>query len=309
MITPSRQAQVLYVSRVGERSVDRAIGWRPRLPGVHEVFHAHFVEHRYPPHVHDTWTILLVDVGAVRYDLEHRHRGSDTTAVTILPPHIVHDGRSATPSGFTKRVLYVDTSVLPEAFIGAAVDRPAINDDRLIADLSRLHRHLVDADDLLAGEEVFDRVTERIQRWLTLVAPAPARSDPGAAARLREVLDEHLFEPVTLADVTKALGLSVGHASRAFARTFGVTPHAYVVARRVDRARRLLLDGASVADVAVAAGFHDQAHLTRHFRRHTGTTPGCFAQGTRPRRRQTSATYEAAATLAGWDRASLEEGS
>jgi AraC-like DNA-binding protein len=92
---------------------------------------------------------------------------------------------------------------------------------------------------------------------------------------------------VTLADFTKATGLSIGHASRAFARTFGVTPHAYVVARRVDRARRLLLDGTAVAEAAVAAGFHDQAHLTRHFRRHTGTTPGCFAQGTRPRRRQT----------------------
>jgi AraC-like DNA-binding protein len=97
------------------------------------------------------------------------------------------------------------------------------------------------------------------------------------------VLDEHLFVPVSLADATAAIGLSVGHASRAFAQTFGLSPHAYVVSRRVDRARRLLLDGASVAETAVDAGFHDQAHLTRHFHRHVGTTPACFRGGNRPR--------------------------
>ena len=39
------------------------------MPGVVEVFHAHFTEHAYPMHAHDTWTLLIVDDGAVRYDL------------------------------------------------------------------------------------------------------------------------------------------------------------------------------------------------------------------------------------------------
>jgi transcriptional regulator GlxA family with amidase domain len=48
------------------------------------------------------------------------------------------------------------------------------------------------------------------------------------------------------------------------------------VGRRLDRARRLLLEGLPIADVAVATGFHDQPHLTRHFRALLGTTPGAF---------------------------------
>jgi AraC-like DNA-binding protein len=172
--------------------------------------------------------------------------------------------------------LYVGTDVLPERLIGAAIDHPAIDDLSLIADLSRLHRHLVDSDDLFAGEKVFDRVAARIRSWLTRTAPRGDRPDPTAATCLRDVLDQRLFEPVTLADCAATIGLSVGHASRAFTTAFGLSPHAYVVSRRVDRARRLLIEGATVADSASATGFHDQAHLTRHFRRHVGTTPARF---------------------------------
>ena len=64
-----------------------------------------------------------------------------------------------------------------------------------------------------------------------------------------------------------------------FTRQYGVSPHAYVVGRRVEAARHLLLRGARPADVAVAVGFYDQAHFTRHFRRHVGTTPARYARG------------------------------
>jgi hypothetical protein len=50
--------------------------WKPVVAGVHEVFHAHFVDYAYPPHVHDAWTVFIVDDGWIRYDLERRHRGA-----------------------------------------------------------------------------------------------------------------------------------------------------------------------------------------------------------------------------------------
>ncbi|NUT53978.1 MAG: AraC family transcriptional regulator, partial [Saccharothrix sp.] len=55
-------------------------------------------------------------------------------------------------------------------------------------------------------------------------------------------------------------------------------PHRYLTCRRVDLARRLLLDGMPAAHVAPADGFYDQAHLTRHFRRMLGTAPGAYAR-------------------------------
>lgn len=73
------------------------------------------------------------------------------------------------------------------------------------------------------------------------------------------------------------LGAHPSHLVRAFSRAYGIAPHRYQVARRVDLARRLLLDGHRPAEAAVLSGFHDQAHLTRHFRPVLGITPGAFA--------------------------------
>lgn len=63
------------------------------------------------------------------------------------------------------------------------------------------------------------------------------------------------------------------HLVRTFSREFGIAPHQYLVTRRIDRARRLLLAGGPPHAVAAATGFHDQSHLTRHFKRVVGTTP------------------------------------
>ena len=102
--------------------------WKPVVAGVHEVFHAHFVDYAYPPHVHDAWTVFIVDDGWIRYDLETRHRGAGGERVTILPPHVVHDGRAAAHNGFRKRVLYLSTDVLDERLTGHAVDHPDVPD-------------------------------------------------------------------------------------------------------------------------------------------------------------------------------------
>ena len=63
------------------------------------------------------------------------------------------------------------------------------------------------------------------------------------------------------------------HLVRAFTKAHGLPPHRYLTGRRIDQARRLLLAGRRPVEVAVELGFHDQAHLTRHFVRHVGTTP------------------------------------
>lgn len=82
--------------------------WRPRIPGVVEVFHAHYTEYAYPMHVHEAWTLLIVDDGAVRYDLDRHEHGTPHDTVSLLPPHVPHNGSPVTEDGFRKRVLYLD---------------------------------------------------------------------------------------------------------------------------------------------------------------------------------------------------------
>jgi hypothetical protein len=126
--------------------------WKPPIAGIREVFHARFTDHIYPPHTHDAWTLFIVDDGAIRYDLNRQARSAERTMVTVLPPHVVHDGRAATAHGFRKRVLYLDTGVLGEHLIGRAVDSPMILDRSLRRDISLLHDALGCADLTLEAE-------------------------------------------------------------------------------------------------------------------------------------------------------------
>ncbi len=253
--------------------------WKPAVPGIHEVFHARFVEHAYPPHTHDAWNVFIVDEGAISYDLENRHRGAAGGRVTILPPHVVHDGRPATGSGFRKRVLYMGTEVLHERLIGRAVDEPDIRDPVLRRALHALHEALRDPGEALQAEARLAVVGDRIREHLGDRPDETAeRPDHELASHLRELLDEHRFEALTLAEAGRIVHGSPAHLVRCFTRTFGIAPHRYLVARRIEAARSRLLDGMPVAQVAASVGFHDQAHLTRHFKRHVGTTPARYAR-------------------------------
>ncbi len=251
--------------------------WKPPVAGIREVLHARFTDHAYPLHTHDVWTLFIVDDGAIRYDLQGRPFGAEPQMVTVLPPHVVHDGRPATEAGFRKRVLYLETSVLGEELIGPAVDRPIVPDDGLRDRVSALHEALVCVDDALEAEVRLASVTERIATSLGRPVAEPSPVTAGAQAeQLRAFLDAHLFGESTIASAAESIGATPTQLARSFSTVFGIPPHAYVLGRRMEAARDRILGGQPLADVAAEVGFCDQAHLSRRFKRFLGTTPGRF---------------------------------
>jgi AraC-like DNA-binding protein len=251
--------------------------WAPQVPGIVEVFHARFTDHAYPEHAHDTWALLVVDEGAIRYDLDRHEHGALRPGVTLLPPHVAHTGRAATHHGFRKRVLYVDTEVLDESLTAAAVGMPGLDDGLLRTRVDQLHRALDTPGSALEAESRLALIGARIRQHLH----APAAEPPTArlAADLRDLLDARTVAGLALRDAATLLHAHPAHLVRCFTQAYGLPPHRYLTGRRVEAARRRLLDGEPPADVAVAVGFHDQAHLHRHFTRLVGTTPGRYARG------------------------------
>lgn len=254
---------------------EQARAWRPEVPGVTEVLHAHFTEHAYPAHVHGTWTLLLVDTGGVDYALDGRAHRAAPGSLTVLPPDVPHDGRAVRPDGFDKRVVYLDDTWLAARLVGPAASAPLVGDD-LARSVAALHDALVDGDDLEA-ESRLALVTEQVGSRLDRRRPAtPDHRGRGVAREVRERLDASGAEAPTLVSLAEELGVDPTHVIRAFRREYGIAPHQYLTGRRVDRARRLLLAGLSGADVAAEVGFHDQSHLIRHFRRVLGVTPSAY---------------------------------
>ncbi|MFC0100220.1 helix-turn-helix domain-containing protein [Micromonospora marina] len=260
--------------------------WLPSVDGIREVLHAHFTDHIYPMHTHDTWTLMVVDEGVVRYDLDRHEHGAFRKVVTLLPPNVPHNGHPATAKGFRKRVLYLDPAQLGEHLVGRAVDRPALDDPVLRWWIDRMHMVLADPGNELTAEAHLAFVSERLQAHLERRSPLPAFTvdDAPLAHRLRDLLDERFVAGVTLREASTALFASPTYLVRAFSREFGLGPHQYLISRRVDLARRLLLEGTPAGEVATAVGFYDQSHLGRHFKRILGFNPGQYSVGG-PRRR------------------------
>jgi AraC family transcriptional regulator len=107
--------------------------------------------------------------------------------------------------------------------------------------------------------------------------------------QLRRVLDflaAHLSDDPTIAELARECGLSSGYFARAFRQTTGVTPHQWLIRKRVERARGLLLgNGLGLADIALVCGFVDQSHFTRVFAKFEGDSPGRWRQRNRKSRR------------------------
>lgn len=239
------------------------------------MLHASFEDHAYPMHAHDDWTVLLIDRGDVAYALDRGRHHALPDTVTVLPPGVPHDGRSATRGvGFRKRVLYFESGWLPASAPSAAAARPTVDAPAVLRTVRSIHRALDDPADSLEAEHaalmLHDRLAERFSHAVSPLADIPL------ALRLRDLLEARVHEPFTIAEAAAQLGAHPSHLTRSFTRAYGMPPHRYLISRRVDHARRLLIDGARIADAAVDAGFHDQAHLTRHFRKILGATPARF---------------------------------
>jgi AraC-like DNA-binding protein len=95
--------------------------------------------------------------------------------------------------------------------------------------------------------------------------------------RVTGYIEEHLDARILVSDLSSIVQRSEAHFARAFKKTFGVSPHAYVLRRRISKASQLMLvSDNSLSDIALACGLTDQAHLCKAFRQMTGQTPAAW---------------------------------
>jgi AraC family transcriptional regulator len=99
---------------------------------------------------------------------------------------------------------------------------------------------------------------------------------PATQRRVLAYIDEHIDRDLSLFALAEVAGMSASHLKAQFKRSQGLSVHAYVMRRRVERARRLLADGASISRVALDAGFSHPSHMARWMKRLLGATPRAF---------------------------------
>lgn len=110
---------------------------------------------------------------------------------------------------------------------------------------------------------------------------APTRRSAAAVERVLRHIDEHLGQPLALAELAGLAGLSIWRFATVFRQQVGVSPHRYICRLRVERAQALIREGVPAATAASEAGFYDQSHLSRHFKTFCGMTPGQYVSAAR----------------------------
>ncbi|WP_312936095.1 AraC family transcriptional regulator [Pseudomonas sp.] len=253
---------------------------RADTPGRIERIEAWFGGHGYDPHRHDTYSIgrTLAGVQSFHYTGSLRHGLPGTTLV--LHPDELHDGMAGTDAGFRYRMAYIDPALIQQVLGGEPLPHivgGVSSDPRLL----RASETLVQAvEHPLAELEEQDAVYD-LAIALRAVAGRPRgrkRLDYCATQRARAFILEHLEQDITLPMLEHVSGRERWSLSRDFRTLYGTSPYRFVTLRRLDRVRALLLAGCSLVDAALAAGFHDQSHMTRYFTRCYGVPPARWLQ-------------------------------
>ncbi|OWQ93210.1 AraC family transcriptional regulator [Roseateles aquatilis] len=266
-----------------------------RLPGIEAV--RADTSRAFGRHVHDQFGIGLIDRGAQKSASGRGLVEAMAGDLITVNPGEVHDGTPIGDGGRSWRMLYLDPDVVVDLVADMTGDastrslagpgvgtaeftQPTLHDPRR----ARAYRALFAA--LTASAPCRDSLLAE-QALLSLLAgllrseAEEPRAIPAGIASARTMIDDDPAAALRLHDLAQEARLSRYQFLRGFTRATGLTPHAYLVQRRLHRARRLIGQGLPLAEVAVSSGFCDQSHLTRHFVRSFGLSPALYAKAAR----------------------------
>lgn len=237
------------------------------------------VQDPYPVHWHEEYQLCLVEGGGGWLDYRRERHATPLATLFVVHPGEPHANQAPDHVGCSFRSMY-----LPAEFFARAnaelrgsggvpfFSTTVIDDGATVATYRRLHRGLWRGDLPLRVEGLLCDFAELL---LDRAAEPHARAAPlrTGVDRVKELLTDRAADSLPLEELAAEAGLSKFHLHRLFREQVGMAPHAFQVQARVARAKRLLREGAPVAEAAHSSGFADQAHLTRWFRRLVLLTP------------------------------------
>lgn len=244
----------------------------------------------YERHSHDTFSIGIVKGGRSSYWNRGRIHETGKGSVVVLNPEDVHGCNPVPGEGWCYDMLFVDPAWLLDLQVEIDADaagRFAMFSDTishnpvLYSGLQNLADTLINPDcDRLVKESTM--VSFFADLHVVLDRRGILRRDTGATDknkmdRVADYIRTYCAEDVNLDDLAGVIGVSRSYLVRAFKKAHGMTPYAYLINCRVQKARHALKRGERIVDVALDCGFADQAHFQRVFKRLMATTPRHYA--------------------------------
>lgn len=259
--------------------------WTPAPGSGVTLFKASFTTFAFERHTHEEYAFGVVEQGVDRFFHKGAHHYAAPMSIITVNPDELHDGEAHTAEGYRYRMIYLGLPVLREMF-GDDFDRSGLRAFRAPVSVDpEIYGRLGQALQLFEGQpELMDELLPPIlfDLFSRHAAPRPLAMHPvDNHAAIRPALDRIRAcagENISLDLLAREAGLSKFHFLRTFKRVTGLTPHAFILRRRLELARKALEQGHPPADAAAMTGFADQSHLTRRLKAVYGITPGIMSR-------------------------------
>ncbi|AFY19475.1 AraC family transcriptional regulator [Pseudomonas sp. UW4] len=249
---------------------------------------ARFADVGFDRHYHLDFHIGFVTEGIQR----HRSKGESFLLgpgrIALMPPGEIHDGASEGGGAYTLKTFRLSQALIAdmtEEISGQPreleLTSVLLEDPRLVGNLRGLHEAMQQdvGPGSLALQTQWFTLLERLLCQSRTITP---ESIPGSLSalqwsRVRDYCFSHIDQRITLDDLAGLCGLGRFPFLKQFKRTIGMTPHAWLLRLRLERACGLLSrSGQPIIDVAHAVGFYDQSHFNRAFRQAFGVAPSRY---------------------------------
>lgn len=239
----------------------------------------------YSRHSHEVFSIGAITAGQSTYLHEKTTQTIAAGTVVVMNPGEVHACNPIDDQPWSYLMLYVNAQWLGALQRDCGANNGGVfrgypathsRDPLLFDGLLALHRQLVDSQlDTLAKQEAAVGFFTRVEQRLGGSTLTPRRPNP-KVERVARFIDAHYLQPIRLEDLCAVANLSEAYLIRAFEQHYHMTPHAWLVNRRIQHGQAQLRSGEPIADIAQQSGFADQAHFQRAFKKHLAATPGQY---------------------------------
>ncbi|MDA5632240.1 MULTISPECIES: AraC family transcriptional regulator [Rhizobium/Agrobacterium group] len=241
----------------------------------------------FPRHMHDQFGIGLIERGAQKSLSGRGMVEAGAGHVITVNPGEVHDGIPLGEGGRAWRMLYLDIDIVRDAVADVCEKDDGAFEFAYPVDGRPLAQRFNAVFSAATAKERPGETLHGDETLLMLLAGAmetaakpPVVTAPDTIRRAKSRIDDDPAHPFRLADLAGEAGMSQFRFLRTFAKATGLTPHSYLLQRRVHVARHELARGTSPAEAAFIAGFADQSHLNRFFVRQFGVTPAVYRAAT-----------------------------
>ena len=253
-----------------------------------EVIDASYQKQNFSKHVHEGYTIGLIEQGAQRFYRSGAEHVAGLNSIILVNADDVHNGQSASEGGWKYRAMYPTPEqfelVMGDMYPGQKqapyFDLAVVEDPRLAQQLAMLFQQVDNNSSKLMIEtllySILMSMTLKHSKYRSL--PNELKGKKQNLQLVKDYIDAYPEQDVPLSRLADIAGLSQYHFLRQFKKAYDLAPHSYQIQARLKKSKTLLRAGVTPVDVATDCGFHDQSHFNRHFKKALGVTPKQYQQ-------------------------------